>query len=459
MTAGWGNGSGFWQGERGSIAPLFALSIFVIFGAIGLGVDGARGYGAKSHLQNAVDAAVLATARKVSEQPSTDVTAYFTTIFNASKPAEQNFSINSLAVTKVGNSVEAIVEASLPAVFMSVVGLDRISLASASTAEFGFGDIEVVLALDNTGSMTGSKIASLKTAASGLVDTLSRNAPTPDKLRVGLVPFAKYVNVGMSNRNASWIDVPTDYTTTSEWCGNTYPNATYSNCRMVSGACTLDGVASTCRWETCDTNYGEPVYRCQPYTETFTWNGCVGSRRYPLNVQDGSYGTRVPGLLNAYCPAEMTPLTTDRDRIRSAIDGMAADGDTYIPEGLMWGWRALSPGEPFSESQSGVNNRVRRYLVLMTDGINSVSPAADGQHSGSDTSQANTYTQEVCSNIKAEGISIFTIAFEVGDNSIKDVLRNCASAGGFFFDASSSSELTAAFDTIGQQMVNLRIKR
>ena len=101
--------------------------------------------------------------------------------------------------------------------------------------------------------------------------------------------------------------------------------------------------------------------------------------------------------------------------------------------------------------------KVRRFMVLMTDGVNSVSPTASG-HDGSDTSQADTYTQEACTNIKADNITIFTVAFEVPDNAIKDVLRNCASNGGFFYDAASSAELLAAFDAIGQQLVNLRIR-
>ena len=94
----------------------------------------------------------------------------------------------------------------------------------------------------------------------------------------------------------------------------------------------------------------------------------------------------------------------------------------------------------------------------MTDGVNSVSPSADG-HDGTDTAAANAITQQACSNAKADGITVFTVAFEVTDNTVKDVLRTCATSGGFFFDATDTSLLMSAFDAIGQQLVNLRIKR
>ena len=443
----------------GSIAPLFALSMFLVLGAVGLAINSARGYGAKSQLHNAVDAAVLATARRASEQPSLDVTEVFEAFFNASKPTSNHVEIRSIAVSRQGNSVRAEVDAELPSLFMSLLGREKMEVSAYSVAEYGVGDLEVVLALDNTGSMAGTKIAALKSAARGLVDSLSNSAPSPEKLRIGLVPFAKYVNVGMGHRNASWLDVPADYTETAATCGDTYPNATFTNCRTVTGTCNDDGRHYSCSWQECDTNYGTSVHACTTRAVSHTWSGCVSSRAYPLNVQDGSYSTRIPGLMDTSCSQELTPLTTSRSAIRDAIDAMATDGKTYIPEGLMWGARLLSPSEPFTESQSsGGGGQVRRFLVLMTDGINTVSPSGPG-HDGNDTALANQYTAEACSNVKGSGILIFTVAFEVTDNAIKDILRNCATNGGFFYDAVNSSQLTAAFEAIGRQMIALRLKQ
>ena len=55
--------------------------------------------------------------------------------------------------------------------------------------------------------MKGDKIAALKTAADNLIDGL----PNDDSTQVGIVPFSAYVNVGLHNRHASWMDVEDDY--------------------------------------------------------------------------------------------------------------------------------------------------------------------------------------------------------------------------------------------------------
>ena len=46
---------------------------------------------------------------------------------------------------------------------------------------------------------------------------------------------------------------------------------------------------------------------------------------------------------------QIVPMTHDRGKIEDGIDAMTADGNTVIPEGLAWGWRTLSPGEPFTK--------------------------------------------------------------------------------------------------------------
>lgn len=448
----------FAASRSGAIAPLFALSIIAMAGAVGLVVDGARMFSVKSHLQNSVDAAVLATARRAANDPSADLTNVFKTFFNASTPAEHSAVIGSIAVTKTGNLIDASVSADLPMTFMQLLGTRSVTIPASSSAEFGTGDLELVLALDNTASMAGTKIDTLKTAARSLVDTLSRSATRADKLRVGVVPFSKYVNVGMANRSASWLSVANDWTETINSCGDTYPNATYTNCRNVTQACIVDGLPSSCTSQACDYNPGRAVYQCQSYQVQHTWNGCVYSRSSPLNVTDGTYTSRIPGKMDEWCSQPLTPLTSDRQTIRDAINAMTPAGDTFIPEGVMWGWRLLSPQAPFEESHFGGNQRISRFLVLMTDGVNSVSPTPDG-HDGNDTVAANQITLDACSNAKADGITILTVAFQVTDATIKSVLQTCASNGGFFYDAADSSQLIASFDAIGQQLVNLRLKK
>ena len=153
----------------------------------------------------------------------------------------------------------------------------------------------------------------------------------------------------------------------------------------------------------------------------------------------------------------MLPLSANTTTVLSTIDGLVATGNTYIPSGVMWGWAALSSGEPFNEPVDPERD-TKRYLVLMTDGANTISPSYP-YHDNSSTSTANTLTSEVCTNAKAAGIEIFSIAFQVTNASLITLLTNCASSSARFFDATNSDQLANAFDAIGRQMTNLRLAK
>lgn len=48
----------FCSARGGVVAPLFALSFFLVIGAVGLAIGSARGYGLESHLQSSVEMAL-----------------------------------------------------------------------------------------------------------------------------------------------------------------------------------------------------------------------------------------------------------------------------------------------------------------------------------------------------------------------------------------------------------------
>ena len=60
--------------------------------------------------------------------------------------------------------------------------------------------------------------------------------------------------------------------------------------------------------------------------------------------------------------------------LQSAVSAMRHwnGGGTNQAEGLAWGWRVLSPGEPFTQGRAYNNARdnVRKVIVLMSDGEN-----------------------------------------------------------------------------------------
>lgn len=80
---------------------------------------------------------------------------------------------------------------------------------------------------------------------------------------------------------------------------------------------------------------------------------------------------------NAGCALQpIVRLTTSSASIKSAIDDMTAVGDTNIPLGMSWGWQMLSPSAPFSDGAPYGTPHLRKIIILMTDGDNTMGDPA-----------------------------------------------------------------------------------
>ena len=458
----------FHQSASGAVAIVFSITAVAVLMVAGVALDYGRSITTQTKMQSAADAGVLAAVRAAtmnSKLPIGQLKIIAREYYDNNMQSASGLQVDSFALALAGDGYQLEVSASMSTTLMSAAGISTLDIGVSSQAETGPGrPLEIALVLDNTGSMSGAKLTSLKDSANILVDKLLENASDPkSKTKVALVPFANYVNVGMANRNASWISVPDDYTDTTNSCWNTYPDQTGCSSTTTATTCTSDGVPYSCNSTTTQcTSWGDPVQVCQDQTNTYAWQGCVGSRDYPLNVGDDSYNTtNVPGLLNVWCSEPITPLTDDKAVIAAKIDEMSASGSTYIPAGLSWGWRVLSKSHPYNEGKT--YNEVKdeggiKAIVLMTDGANTRSPQYP-DHWGSDVTLANTLTQELCTNVKNEDIAVYTIAFEVADTDIKDLLQGCATEPGYYFDAANSAQLSSAFEAIAGQLAQLKLTK
>ncbi|MGQ0674005.1 MAG: hypothetical protein ACT4N2_14165 [Hyphomicrobium sp.] len=460
--------TGFSGSDDGAIAIVFGLSATLLFVMMGVAVDYSRTANIQTAIQNDLDTAILGAAAQAPDMESIEVLAqkYFATNW------KQKYQVGTVTVTVspvVERRFTATARTTLPTTIMKLGGFDSLEITATSEVELANQNVEVALVLDTTGSMSGTKLEALQDASKALIDKAFEKPDATDHVKIALVPFAQYVNVGMSNRHAPWMSVEADSATPTEYCRDESPVIGTSNCRMETQSSSNDGVPTTYQSEVCDYQYGPPVHVCTPYDETRTWNGCAGPRNSPLDTLDEQYGTRIPGVMNVTCGSEVMPLSNDQSQLSDNIEAMVATGETYIPTGLMWGWRTLSKAAPFEEA-AGYDEqvdgaKVRKALVLMTDGVNTKSPVypsvdpVNPSHTGSDSTQANTLTADICTNIKASGITLYTVAFDVTDLTIKDILRSCASDEGKFFDAPEPAQLQSAFADIGADLSPLRIAR
>ena len=63
---------------------------------------------------------------------------------------------------------------------------------------------------------------------------------------------------------------------------------------------------------------------------------------------------------------------------------------------------------------------------------------------------------EICANMKAKGIAVYTVRVEVKNGS-SSVLRDCATEPENFYDVQNVGDLIAVFDDIGGKIQKLRL--
>ncbi len=205
-----------------------------------------------------------------------------------------------------------------------------------------------------------------------------------------------------------------------------------------------------------------------------------GSTKYkskPANGTNPYWGDKI-GPNSGCQTAALQRLTTNMSTVKSELNAMIAAGDTEIPLGLMWGWHVLSPNAPFADGAAYGTPNTLKIVVLVTDGQNTYGTGMNGNDNSAYTamgygwqnrwtSVANPYSDpvtylnsrltQVCNNMKAQGVIVYTLPLEVTDPSIKSLLQNCASQASYYIDVTSSSQLQAAFSNVAGSISALRI--
>lgn len=486
----------FLKDRAGAVAVTVALAAVTLFVAAGVAIDMARAYRAKHALQYNVDqAAIAAAAVAYSEDPSADpdidemeeVAAKFFSANNAlsedlvvvTEPPQFSYSENT-------DDLIVSVPAKVETTFLKIVDINEIRFTVSSTAARPkWGPLELVLALDRTWSMSEPlngtpRYKTLQTAASGLVDLILENP----NAAVGIVPFSTYLRVDGNNPvtnkpyvDETWFKKPNLATAPSKIC---YPQWK-KGCSTPTYDCVVDGVAQTCTApETC-TEYG-PSY-CVPSQLKKYANGCFMSRASKLDSIASPTNPPYWGLDEICNQTPILDLTKSEDFggaglsvVQGRIAAMVPVNDpllveTYIGSGLEFGWHMLEPGQPLEKATSKADATrlgLTKAIVLMTDGANTVVPDSDtGWWDHDDLSpwdnplpsqRADNATKSLCTNIKAAGIQIFTVAFSVNDADAERMLRDCASRPEYSYNATSSDALLDAFERIGAQLQSLRVK-
>ncbi|KXF79486.1 hypothetical protein ATN84_02100 [Paramesorhizobium deserti] len=285
-----------------------------------------------------------------------------------------------------------------------------------------------------------------------------------------------------------------------------------------------------------DPEYDRTRYNWKPYNNWWpddeSWNKDPGAvtRQRDLKKYFTPTSTRsIVGVYdegpNASCTTKpITPLTdiattAGLNTIKNAINGMSPLGATNVPEGMAWGWRTISHGEPFTEGRPETERGNDKVVIVLTDGANTyytrsyfgkddqagsrssysalgytgqVAPGYSRTRIFQNTSKVNTslhnndnYTAAMneqfatlCDNVKKANLIVMTVALDLDATTGTaaerkqvqaqiDALKSCSSDSRVRRDDSgkpaklfwntTGGDLSETFRQIGDELSNLRI--
>ena len=493
----------FLRSEHGSALPFIALGIVMLTGATGTAIDMGRVQIVQNRMQTALDAAGLAVGTEVS---TTNITTETTKYFYANFPANYlGTTITNLSATPNSDNtlITLSVAGTVSTSFMHIFGINTINVSATSQITRQQSGLELVLVMDNTGSMSQSaggsvsKIQAAITAANSLLDILygSGNNTIPN-LWVGLVPFSQAVNIGTSH--PTWLDSTYDATLNwgpTTWAGCVEARTNGSSLPQYDISDDPPSVQPFRQYYSpCDTNtsYGASAWYGQSPSKTNCLTG--GTRAYNTPLSNTSRGP------NLYCPQVVQPMVAEKSTIVSALSTMTPNGDTHINLGLAWGWRMLSPrwrgiwGGEMDSNNLPLNYNtplMNKVVILMTDGDNTLSgtnatgtatsnpglytaygfpdnnwlavsgsECTSGGNCNNGQNEINNRTTAVCNAMKAQGIIIYTIALGSQVSSTgQSLLQACATSPAYYFLSPTTNTLTGIFQQIGDSLANLRVSQ
>ena len=540
--------------QTGNVAILFALASVPLIAFTGAAIDYGMATRLQVKLQAANDATALSLCQTPTSTTTAALQLQAQVTMAGYMGTSNGLVIDPLVITSNPRKIVLKSHANMPTFFSNFVGTPTSNvLANTQCGTPMPRTFEIALVLDNTGSMSASagsqtKIQALQTAATNFVDYVANNTSFASDSRISIVPFAATVKLNPNTYAAMpWVDTAgvspyhwtnvdkaqaqalgftsrlslfnTLKTFSPDWAwGGCFESLPYPQ-NVQDGAPTNSntlyvpffapdepGVGTTGGTTWGPSNAKQYTYNsyiddsnglsnCPASPSTFaTAENQACKYLSPKNGKPTSNGaTGLPNGPNFQCVSKpLQRLTTDKNTLKALISSLTAAGSTNIHEGLMWGWRTLSPLSVFADGVSYTSATTSKVLILMTDGANSwpdnpnpnynqtfyfthgYVKNADGsdpsvhlppsQAFATTTDERNALdalTSVGCTNVKSTGISVYTIGFSTPGDPIDTqgikLLRDCASSPSQAIVANDSSSLIAAFDQIAKGIGALRL--
>ncbi len=440
--------------RRANVTVTFALAIIPVVGAVGAAVDYSHINSARTAMQSAVDATALMLSKEAPNLSQSQLEQKANAIFLSlyTRPEVTNIKVTPTYNTAEGTEVVVKASGTVKASFVSLIGINQVDIGASSTVKWGNTRLRVALVLDVTGSMNSDgKLQALKTATKNLLDQLKKAATKDGDVYVSIIPFSKDVNVGAGNYKANWIywGTPLQDPTLSDnksWeanngtCSKGTKYKTRAACLKVAGI-----------WTPRDHS---------------TWNGCVMDRGRPSGPSPLNTDTNVtpPNIAvtdtlfaaeqYGSCSPAVMPLNYDWNAMTNFVNGFKAAGNTNQGIGLVHGWMSLVGGGPYGTPPAeDPKYKYNKVIILMSDGLNTENRWYTS------ASQIDARQKITCDNVKAAGITLYTIHVNTDGDPKSTLLEGCASGKDKFWMLTSANQMVETFQQIGTQLSNLRVAK
>ncbi|MEL7011744.1 MAG: Tad domain-containing protein [Pseudomonadota bacterium] len=342
----------FQREEDGASTLLSFYVTLMILLMAGLGVDTMRHEMERTHLQATLDAAVLAGAgapQGTTVNEIADIVEdYFDKNGMSQYLAELDLEGEDADIQASLNAAKVYAEASMDidTYLLQMTGVETLQANGAAQAEVATPKLEVSLVLDVSGSMRGTKLANLQTAANSFVTTMLDQSEEGDTF-ISVVPFAWTVTPGADIYEQLTVSESHDYSTCLRFEGSDYNDAYIDP----------------------DESQDQQIYTSiYGSFDDFnrSWRSCFADAN-----------------------AVILPYSTSEADLHAHINGLTADGNTSAHIGMKWGAAMLDP--EFQEVVTGLqlggsvdaslSNIPAQYsepetlkvIVLMADGRNTTS--------------------------------------------------------------------------------------
>lgn len=510
----------FQRDEDGYFAVLFGIMVISLTATAGAVVDFVGVQNARSDVQNALDTTALALQPQITQKTEAQIKVMAQDLIDDIADA-QGLTVTIDTVDEVEADGKLFIDATVtvPLHFVGLVGVDSITARVTTQVTKKALAQEIILVLDNSGSMGHySRLSNLKTAAVNATNILMGSGATSTDVKMGIVPFTSYVNIGPHHSAAPWLDMSgqadisndnfdNDDNDSTPYTGHVNRLSLYAQLGGVSWGGCVEARAHTStgtnmHLDTDDTTpvnsnkntLFTPLFMPDERSSSSSYNnsyisdsgGSCSSAHYlstrerqeRLCKYSGSVTVSGSGP-NDDCPAlALLPLTNTKASVTNQINAMTASGGTNIHMGAVWGFRALSPTLPFDEGDAYDVGNLSKIIILMTDGENTNPSSSNingsAWHSaygypangrlgavGWSTNQIqgemDNRTEESCANAKAQGITIYTIGLSPPTTATQNMLTNCATSPSHAHFPSAPSELDSVFTTIANEIQAARI--